>query len=645
VLRALKAGDRLALVAFSETARTALPLTEMTEEGQQQALEALEGLRPSGQTNIWGGLLASMEALRSGVAQAPRPGGGPGRLQATLLLTDGLPNVLPPRGHLAELRDYKDTHPDFSFQLNTFGFGYSLDSGLLLSLSMEGNGTYAFIPDAVIVGTTFVDSVANVLSTLSQSSTVNLMPRAGAKFLGPVSGGFGELEESWGRAISLGPLQHGQTRDLVVKMAVPAGAGQTYLDVVATYSTISGAPGRAVAEGASRAHTADAMVARARADAVSTGYEAISMAVKNQGKEAGGSIEKLCKRVEAAEAECAGDSRLAALKADVGGRMSKALKGKERFNRWGKHYLRALVRSHQLQVCTNFMDPGLQPYGGALFRTLREQGDKIFLSLPPPKPSARAAGTVCANTPAGQGSPSPNMTTYYAGPGGGCFAPSSRVTRITSEGLAHEAPIEDLRAGERVRVADGAPAVVRCVARIAREASKSLVAMPGGLRITPRHPVRIGGRWQLPREVPGAVSVLNEDGWVYNLLLDRCHVLLVDGVECVTWGHGLQGEVIGHAFFGSQRVVDALAALRGWEAGFVEVRGAFKDKCGEVVGLWGSAGGSEAISETPDTATGLQSFGGSVVGDEISGLNASEAEVAVAALAKISPVDTHSLAA
>jgi hypothetical protein len=30
------------------------------------------------------------------------------------------------------------------------------------------------------------------------------------------------------------------------------------------------------------------------------------------------------------------------------------------------------------------MDPGLQVYGGALFTSLRESGDSVFVSLPPP---------------------------------------------------------------------------------------------------------------------------------------------------------------------------------------------------------------------------------------------------------------------
>jgi len=40
------------------------------------------------------------------------------------------------------------------------------------------------------------------------------------------------------------------------------------------------------------------------------------------------------------------DETLVALRADTDGRMTKALTGKTRFNRWGKHYMRAICRSH-----------------------------------------------------------------------------------------------------------------------------------------------------------------------------------------------------------------------------------------------------------------------------------------------------------
>jgi hypothetical protein len=76
-----------------------------------------------------------------------------------------------------------------------------------------------------------------------------------------------------------------------------------------------------------------------------------------------GPAEKIMKELaEEAKEHCtqAGDPiELLELKSDIIGRMLKALDGKERFDRWGKHYLRALMRAHQMQVCTNFLDAGL----------------------------------------------------------------------------------------------------------------------------------------------------------------------------------------------------------------------------------------------------------------------------------------------
>ena len=40
------------------------------------------------------------------------------------------------------------------------------------------------------------------------------------------------------------------------------------------------------------------------------------------------------------------DKTLVALRADTDGRMTKAINDQNRFNKWGKHYLRAICRSH-----------------------------------------------------------------------------------------------------------------------------------------------------------------------------------------------------------------------------------------------------------------------------------------------------------
>merc|ERR1719181_275986 len=87
--------------------------------------------------------------------------------------------------------------------------------------------------------------------------------------------------------------------------------------------------------------------------------------------------------------DASSDERVTALAGDLNtnGRVIKAMTGSDRFNRWGMHYLRALRRAHQVQQCTNFVDPGVQVYGGALFAELRKAGDALFLALPPPRPA------------------------------------------------------------------------------------------------------------------------------------------------------------------------------------------------------------------------------------------------------------------
>ena len=63
--------------------------------------------------------------------------------------------------------------------------------------------------------------------------------------------------------------------------------------------------------------------------------------------------------------------------------------------------------------------------------------------------------------------------------------------------------------------------------------------------------------------------------------------LLVDGVACATWGHGIAGDdVASHAFYGDMgRVVGALSAMDGWADGRVSVGGCVRDGAGAVVGL------------------------------------------------------------
>ena len=65
--------------------------------------------------------------------------------------------------------------------------------------------------------------------------------------------------------------------------------------------------------------------------------------------------------------------------------------------------------------------------------------------------------------------------------------------------------------------------------------------------------------------------------------------MVIEGVECVSLGHGFTGDVVGHAYFGDREAVTAdLKEMPGWASGVVELRASdfVRDrKTNKVVGL------------------------------------------------------------
>jgi len=117
---------------------------------------------------------------------------------------------------------------------------------------------------------------------------------------------------------------------------------------------------------------------------------------------------------------------------------------------------------------------------------------------------------------------------------------------------------------------------VLCVVQIKRPSDDLVEFKNSGLKITQKHPIRAGGQWRLPVDFMNGLAPNLEvstcpstSEYVYNFILDRCHILLVNGIECVTFGHGIQGPVTWHPFYASRDVVDVVSSLRGYEEGFV----------------------------------------------------------------------------
>lgn len=398
IVHNLESNDRLAVVAFAENAKVVFNLTAMVEEGKRIAEAQLEALHTDGGlTNLWRGLEIGIEILDC--AQEP------GRLQHLMLLTDGVPTWSPPRGTTEMLRRLKEKKEKsgsvLPCTLSTFGFGYELDSQMLKDIAVIGGGTYAFIPDAGFVGTTFVNAMTNLLVTMATNVTITLKPLEGASFApNPVLGGYPIKRIGSQLRIDLNSLQYGQRKDIIVVVATPS-VNNEFMHLTLKCNTRAENKdmlrvGQDWSIGGKAFAGFDLEPQRCRfafIDGVRQGMEMMKLTSLDKMRgvqplpEVQAHVQTLATRLMASRS--ASSEEIQALIEDVTGQVAEACSREDWYNKWGVHYLPSLTCAHLSQQCNNFKDPGVQNYGGPLFSALRDQADDIFCSLPAPTASKR----------------------------------------------------------------------------------------------------------------------------------------------------------------------------------------------------------------------------------------------------------------
>ena len=213
---------------------------------------------------------------------------------------------------------------------------------------------------------------------------------------------------------------------------------------------------------------------------------------------------------------------------------------------------------------------GIQHYGGKLFRQIRDRADEAFARLPAPV-AARPVMSIAAlaSAQAGRSAPPPppaiNMTSFNdrSMP---CFHEQCTVTLKSGE-------IKTLLQLNRGDILDNGGVVLCKVRTLCPQSRAELVQVPGGLLITPWHPMKKGTSWAFPCDLYPIVEM--DCASVYSIVLDqevgrRHDALVVNGVEVVALGHGIAHDrVASHAYLGTNAVVKDLQQCVGWQAGEV----------------------------------------------------------------------------
>jgi len=159
--------DRISIVTFSNTSNVIYNLNVITNNNINHIKSLISNLQTDGCTNIWSGLNTGLSQFSNTTDNNIH------RVKSLLFMTDGVPSVhlLPPKGIIDSLKNklshiYQNHIPS----IHTFGFGYNLDTKLLVDIANIGNGYFSFIPDSGFVVTIIINSLANLLTTVSSNT-------------------------------------------------------------------------------------------------------------------------------------------------------------------------------------------------------------------------------------------------------------------------------------------------------------------------------------------------------------------------------------------------------------------------------------------------------------------------------------------
>ena len=599
--------DRFCLISYSDDARVEYDLNYMTDEAKDIVIARLEALVPENSTNIWSGIFEALELTKKHNNKMQH--------QSILLLTDGQPNVYPPAGMIPQLEKYKKMNKGQIAQINTFAIGKHIDTPLLDKYAHIGQGQYCFIPCPGFIGTIFVNTISNILSTMANECKLRVDMLNGAKLL-EVPGGY-NVEEN---LISVGDVKFGQRRDIVLKVQFPKKAENQipFMNVECRYFDFQTGQVK-IGEVKEQTQLEDddpfveMEVCRVTfVDRVRKIVENMLQKNEETARKIVGDVADLFKhkldqlnenykQVEGKPNQKFVQERqkiaiefITNILTDVTGEVTQAVKNDFAWQDWGRHFLPSLCNCHQQQICNNFCDPGIQKYGGELFQQIKDKVELTFIKLPAPKPSrpkqeppkvAPKVAKAQYHPPVFQNNPNPqpvqeesddsdldaknaggiNMNNYYNA-GGGCFAGHCLVQM--ADGTKKQ--VKAIQKGDKIRSEGGISTVIATIEIISIEKYIPLVELQGGLLITPKHPVKMFGEWFKPQEL-GEVRLRKCDK-VYNFVMNEGHSMEINGIVCATLGHGFKGHKVEHPYFGTKKVIEDLEKIEKFGDGFVQLK-------------------------------------------------------------------------
>jgi hypothetical protein len=550
---------QMGLTTFHTFGEVILPILQMSETNLGALNIKVDQIVPRDNTNIWSGLEKALGLFPVDQARMMN-------LPWVLLQSDGYDNVNP-TGVLTSLRKWKATHGYKLMPLiSTIGFTEFSESIHLKELADEGKGVYAYVHDASLVGPVFNNMVANMWVTLGVNLSFSING-VECKHLPDV-----------------GPILAGQSKYVRLPRPERGGIFTDNVTVVLTYNDARNGclPFHVVASNWSILNEEEAAAQLLRHQFVELVGEATLTAEYNMP----GAITLVEKFMALANTgpyrntpkhkAYFQDAREALLALQNIVAANDLLKRNPRMTIdqvacWGFPHLRNVVQGYHKQLCLDSKNLGLSYYTSPFRDELFQRLSDAFNELPPPIASGRVSSTVAVAAPV------TNMSSYnstsYDDP---CFAGWSMVKL----GDGSSKRVDEVKKGD-VMFNGG---IIVCVLKTITTGGKArLINLPDrthpgeerGLYVTPHHPIRSSSSepFKYPVNVGrelGDIEVSNyRCSAIYSFVLDRHHVMEINGYQCVTLGHGFQDAVSKHDYFGTECVLNDLRKLDEYEVGLI----------------------------------------------------------------------------
>jgi uncharacterized protein YegL len=585
VIESMKDGDRISIVSFSDSATVVCNLTQISNN-KTYLKTKVSNLKANGCTNIWAGLNTGLKQFEKGCVSGAR-------VSSILFMTDGVPSehLQPPRGIIESLkRVYSQSDKAILPTIYTFGFGYSLDTKLLVDIAKIGNGSFSFIPDAGLVGTVIIHTIANISTVCGSNLKLKLSNGTIKKIYG---------YDSDNNTICLDTIHYGQSKELVVlietnnsdKLDNPDNLYNIALNVSLEY----------------RSYTNKIVTLDCFEIEPIYSYDNLKSSVVRLEF-----VELIAKIVNLSPCEATNNAIVNYLStydtdyyknhneyiiSDLNDQVKLASSNKNYYNKWGLNYLYSLMCANRQQKCNNFKDKSISEYGGDIFKRIRDDVDAIYSDMEPPVPSQTS--TYNDNTRNCTGmvgacmskAPSPALSRVqfvnaFNNRNGGCFHGKCEV--LMAEGKTK--PCEDIKKGDIIYNKNSGDSVVLCVIKIKCENNMCKMVNINGLNITEYHPVKnpytIEQEWVFPCDI-GESKDIGCD-YMYNFVLDKNHIVNINNVLCVTLGHGFtDNAVITHNYYGTDNVINDLRKMRGFKEGLITLKSncVIRDENNKVIGI------------------------------------------------------------